>query len=252
MGIKIIDKIVSICNKGLRYDSKTKALAEYAEVLLKENEELDQQVKELETENLLLNKQLIDNEQQETKLDQYLRENYTQIPNISYKNKREFKGKPISVTLQEMITPNAYEVQKVKKKIGLKKGLTNLQVAKKIGDKVSRILTWTDDKQLIKGRDDYYTMPNESLVYKKVDCEDHAFVNASMSDEIGVVYGFYKGGGHAWNCFVHNDQLYFLETTGNVGSTILASNAKDYEPSFIVTRKGTYKVGKLVAFGYRA
>jgi len=250
--MKWLNKIIETYNKGLKYNSKITAITEYTETLLKNNEELDQQVKELETENLLLNKQLIDNEQQETKLDQYLKENYTQIHNISYKNKREFKGEPISVTLQEMITPNAYEVQKVKRKIGLKKGLTNLQVAKKIGDKVSRILTWTDDKQLIKGWDDYYTMPNEALVYKKVDCEDHAFVNASMSDEIGVVYGFYKGGGHAWNCFTHNNQLYFLETTGNVGRTILASNAKDYEPSFIVTRKGTYKVGKLVAFGYKA
>ncbi len=182
-------------------------------------------------------------------LDTFMNNNSRRIPNIAYKNKRYFKKKSISVYLNELIQRDSFEVLKIKKTI--EQGTSIMRRAKSVGDKVSRILTWTDDKNLIKSGD-YYVQPNEALVYKKVDCEDHAFVNASMDVEIGVVYGFMTVGdqkfGHAWNCFVHNDKLYYMETTGNTGKILIASD-KQYDGRFIITKDNTYQIGAPINFG---
>lgn len=188
--------------------------------------------------------------QKVTDLDKYLNKQGNKIKNKAYKEKRYFKGKPISIYLNELIQRDSYEVLKLKKLINPLGD--NINRARVIGSKVSRLFTWTDDKKLIKSGD-YYVQPNESIVYKKVDCEDHAFVNASLDEEIGVVYGFMTIGnntfGHAWNCFVHKGKLYYMETTGNSVNNILASKADNYDGRFIVTKDSTYQIGKPVAFG---
>jgi len=186
----------------------------------------------------------------ETELDDHFNANADKVGNIAYENKRFFKNKAISIYLNELIQRDSYEVLKFKKTIS--KSSNILTRVKSIGNKTSKLLTWTDDKHLIK-TGDYYVQPNESIVYKKVDCEDHAFLNASLDEEIGVVYGFMTVGektfGHAWNCFIYNTDLYYLETTGNKANIYLAKTAKNYDGRFIVTRTSTYRIGKRVAFG---
>jgi len=227
-------------------------------------------IEELKLDNGLLSKELENNTsytliqeeeiallqslvEEDSDLDNYMLTNGRGVPNIAYKNKRYFKDKPISIYLNELITRDAYEVLHFKK--GLSKSNSVMTRAKSVGNKTAKHLTWTDDAHLIKSGD-YYLTPSESLVHKKSDCEDHAFLNASLDSEIGVVYGFLTVGknrfGHAWNCFVHNNKLYYLETTGNTGKVLLASNAKDYEASFIVTKDSTYQVGEMVNFGTKA
>jgi len=238
-----ITKIIETYNNGLLYTNLNKDFKALTLLKEKEDKQFTEAINDLQDE--------INVFESVPELDSWLIDNGAiHIDNIAYKNKRYFEDVPYSIYLNEMIQRDSYEVLKLKKQVS--KSTSNLTRAKSIGDKVSRVLTWTDDKNLIKSGD-YYVMPNEAIAYKKVDCEDHAFVNASIDVEIGVVYGFLTINnnkfGHAWNCFVYNDKLYFLETTGNTGKTILAKNANNYDARFIVTKDNTYQIGIPINFG---
>lgn len=194
-----------------------------------------------------------------TDVDLYCRERYDLVDNKAYKNKRKVFGKYVTVFLNELITPNAYEVLKVKKDLNLKdKDIYDKAVI--IGNKIAYLLKWTSDKDM-HNSNDFYTFPNEDLVIRKTDCEGHAFTVASFDRNISVAYGFYnekgysgdsRGVGHAFNVFIWNDSLYILETTGNVAQ-IHKYNPKDdkeqYNIRFIVTPTRTYQLEYGVEFG---
>jgi len=253
--MNLITNIVKTYNKGKLYDELERTKNRITKVnrdLVKEKNEIEHTNELISFENKKLYKQIdiLNLKVKETDLDIYLKKNAKKIRNIAYKEKRYFHKKPISIFLNELIQRDSWEVLNLKRKI--QKSTSTLARAKSIGNKVSLLFRWTDDKQFIKSGD-YYVQPNEAIVYKKVDCEDHAFVNASLDIEIGVVYGFMKVNGkkigHAWNCFVHKGKLYYLETTGNRGNTMLVSKADDYDGRFVVTKNNTYRIGPIVNFG---
>jgi len=214
----------------------------------KEMELLEEEIKSLSKELFLT--------QKETLIDNFCNENFTRITNIAYKDKMKFGGKYYSVSLNELITPNAYEVIKFMKTLGV--ASNNYDLFKKYADKVSQILTWTSDSNLDTSGD-LYLYPAQTLAYKKCDCEDHAFLTASLNEEIGVGYGFYypetkmvnpnNRFGHAFNVFVYNDKLYVLETTGNTGLIEEYNIEKHYYIHYIVTRDYTYKLDGSIHFG---
>ena len=186
-----------------------------------------------------------------SEIDLFCQSNYQQIPMLAYKDKRTINGNYISLFLNELITPNAFEVIKFKKGISES---NSLSLAKNVGNKVAQHITWVSDEQTY-GFEDYYSYPNEALALKNEDCEGHAFVVASMFPDIfGVAYGFKeepKGNkfGHAYNTFIHNNSLYILDTVGNTAYTELYKENSNYTIHYIITENHTYKIKGGVSFG---
>ena len=181
-----------------------------------------------------------------TSLERYCNKTYMEIPNKAYESKRTWQTKPISVYINQFIEPDQFEVQRLRRKIP--KGVTLREDAYNIGNKVAKSFVWTSDSNLDTSGD-YYLYPEEIIVDKKGDCEDHSFTVSSLNPEIGVAYGFYKGGGHAFNVFMENGKLYILETTGNTGKIKLYKNQTDYVIHYIVTKDKTYRVKGGTEFG---
>lgn len=188
-----------------------------------------------------------------TEVDVYCEHNYDPIKNIAYKNKKSFKGIPYSVFLNELIQPNNFEVQNFKKKVP-RHSDTKID-AKRVGNKVASYLTWTSDTNLSTSGD-YYVSPSETIVYKDVDCEDHAYLVSSISRTFGVGYGsvqIQNGAGpswHAFNVFIHNGELYILDTVTD--SAIIQKYSSpncNYTIDYVITDRHTYKVEGRVNFG---
>lgn len=181
-----------------------------------------------------------------TKLDEYCCNKFKKIPMIAYKQKREIRGKYYSIALNELITPNAYEVIKFKKGIVTNSNL--LQNATNIGNAIAKYLTWEDDKNLDTSGD-YYLYPQETLARQKGDCEDHASVAASMNEEIGMAYGSEKDiGWHCFNVFVYQGNLFVLDTVGN-SAVVSLLDRTNYKIYYIITANNAYQVDGTEKFG---
>lgn len=188
-----------------------------------------------------------------SELENHCMKNFQTINNIAYKNKRKFKGKSISIYLNELITPKAWEVCNFRRSYASEADV--MDAAWTVGNALAKELTWTDDGHIDKSGD-YYLMPNETLVYKTVDCEDHAFALASLDSRFGVAYGFLeKNGskyGHAWNIFVKDGVLYHLDTVANKAIIEKMSDKSNYELYYVITKTFTFKAKGGVHFGYLA
>lgn len=172
------------------------------------------------------------------------------IPDKIYTQKRKWQNKPIAIRVNDMIV-RQYEPDKIKKTFST---YQNQLLVEALGNWSARNLTWTDDKTLDKSGD-YYLYPEEIVVSKKGDCEDHSFLNASWNpDIVGVGYGYYtdktgKRFGHAWNLYTDDKgKLRIMDTTGNTNFTSAYPNPL-YETYYIITRNGTYQVKSGVEFG---
>jgi len=181
-----------------------------------------------------------------TELDKYCHKKYKIIANKAYMNKRRWQKLPISVLLNQFIVPNQFMVKKLRNKIT--KGVTIRNDALNVGNKIAKDFTWTSDSNLGNSTD-YYLYPEEIIVTGKGDCEDHAFTVSSLNPEIGVAYGFYKGGGHAFNAFIENNKLYVLETTGSRAKIVEYAKQTDYVIHYLITENFTYRVKGGVEFG---
>ena len=180
---------------------------------------------------------------------------YTKIPNIAYKDKSKINNKYYSVFINELITPDAYEVLNLKQQC--KKESNRYTQIKRYGDKIALLCTWTDDKNLDKSGDMYLT-PSQFLALKKGDCEDHAVTFGSMDEEVGLCWGFYypettskpnNKFGHAFNCFVYEGKLYIVDTVGNECEIEEYTGQGHYTINYIITKNHTYVVDGSVDFG---
>lgn len=185
-----------------------------------------------------------------TALDLYCQSHFKPIEMPAYRQKRHIKGKYYSIALNELITPDSFEVKKFFK--GLVQGKSLWADVKMIGAKTARYLKWTDDKNLDTSGD-YYLYPNESIALVNTDCEDHSFVNASAHPEIGIAWGiFNRTTGHAFNVFIDEGKLYILETTGDMAEVFEYTPKCGYDIYFIITREKAYEVKKGISFGEAA
>ena len=181
-------------------------------------------------------------------LDTFGMEHYEMVKPIAYEQKRDIKGKSYSIALNELITPEAYEVHMFFK--GLDLDVDVKSMAKKVGDKISKNLIWRADKDFANS-DDYYRMPSETITAVYGDCEDLTAVASSAHKEIGMCWGFFKTTGHAFGCFIHESSLYILDfDTINKRAIIKEyNNQDDYAIHFVITRKNYYKVKSGIQFG---
>lgn len=184
-------------------------------------------------------------------IDEYLSKQYKQTANHNYKQKRKYQEHDVTVSPNEMITPTAYEVLKFSRTLHTQTDIWQFIVA--AGSKTARTITWTDDKNLATSGD-YYLYPNETLISKKGDCEDHAFVMASiLPTHIGIAYGFYiQNGqkvGHAWNVAVYKNELWYIDTVTNRVQLGKMQNSDIYYAHYILTPTKTYELDGSVRFG---
>jgi len=194
-------------------------------------------------------------------IDTFLAKEYTQVSKFAYKNKQKtISGKFYSVYPNEMIQPELFLVDKIRKKMG--KPLTDFyKRALKVGNYVDDLLIWTSDKE-VHDLLDYYSSIPFTILNKAEDCEGHSFLVSSIEPQIGTAFGYYVSQstgnktGHAFNVFEYNRKLYILETNStydkNNNVRILEYNKqKEYEIHWIFTKDYTYKVAdKPVNFGY--
>ena len=236
----------------------------FGQDLIKEKTELQYQMLELQTVNkrmqtICLEKDDIikdlDNENHAlrqphvTNLDLYCIGHFKKIEMPAYKQKRHIKGKYYSIALNQLITPNAYEVVKFKKGISTTNNM--LQNASNIGNAIAKHLIWDSDNDL-DSSGDYYLYPEETIARKKGDCEDHAGVVSSMNEEIGMAYGSEKDmGWHCFNVFVYQGNLFVLDTVGN-SAIVSLLNKTNYKIYYIITTNNAYQIDGSETFGVLA
>ena len=167
------------------------------------------------------------------------------IEEFGYRDKIFIKDKAIACDLRELITPNSYVVREARKSIGFTQG-NSYENYLEVMRFIHRIGTWTDD-----GRQDNYFYPNYSLTVKKFDCEDGAFVQASILPELGVAFGFWKRSdgsiiGHAFAVGIYENNLYVFDWIPN---KVMQYNAVEYYIHYIVTQNQVYVVDGSVDFG---
>ncbi len=235
------DKVVAE-NNGLRNKNEglkiqNKLLIEQIGIAYEEIEEIKDELETATDEKL-------------TELDEYCISKGYKLKKVAYQNKREINDKPITVFLHELIQPESYEVYNLARKI-------KTYTPKGVGNYVARNFTWKSDTQFNPETKDYYLQPNELIVNKTGDCEDHSYLMASLMPEtMGVAYGFVnlpdgRSFGHAFNVYINSNKLFLLDTVEN--SVIIKDVEKHYYTiNYIVTRKGTYVVDDSIKFGLEA
>lgn len=176
---------------------------------------------------------------------------FEEIKNIAYQNKRSFETSKINVFINEFITFDSWEVENFRRTIAFSD--SPIVLAQKVGGRVASFLTWTSDSNLVSSPD-FYMYPSEVLVRERGDCEDHAFLVASISKKFGVAYGSYvnfKGDieWHAFNVFLNNGKLYLLDTVSNTAIIDPYEEQTRYVIDYIITKTKTYKVEGRVHFG---
>jgi predicted transglutaminase-like cysteine proteinase len=183
-----------------------------------------------------------------TDLEEYCKKHYQKINNFAYDSKRLYKNESYPVFLNEMITPNAFMIKKdLLRRVVLSDD--RFQRVRNVGNIVAQRITWTSDKDT-SNSSDYYLYPAEVLTSDKGDCEDHAFVMTSaLPLDLGVAYGFWNGGGHAFNVTILHGELYVVDT---VTDSVVIQPYKDnmeYKIHYIITPTQSFALDRSVQFG---
>ncbi len=215
--------------------------------LLKLNAELNQYLEDLNAEIIEMKTK------ENSPIDAYMESKYSIIANIAYQQKRKIGTEYYSVYLNQMITPESFEVLKFKQPF-IKMLDDKYAFNFNIGNALAKHTTWVDEQKLY-DTGDYYLYPEETLtgMRKKCDCEDVSYVMASFDHtNTAVCYGMYNSGdekfGHAYPCFLHEGQLYIAETTGTSVNIVKFTDYR-YNTYFIITKDKTYKVKSGLSFG---
>ncbi len=182
-----------------------------------------------------------------TILECYCDSHFKSIVPIAYQQKRNIEGLDYSVSLNELITRDSYEVGKLMRYID-RSANNVLKVILNISRKITKELTWDSDNNLAQSGD-YYLYPAETIIRKKGDCEDISLVTSSCHSEIGCAWGFLKGNGHCFNVFVSDGELYVLENSGSIPLIKKYDEQTDYVIHYIVTKNNCYQIKSGTHFG---
>lgn len=232
-----------------RYDTVQKKKDEILFEYKRMKEEYDKLNSMLESCNAeVLELQKNSNGEKLSELEKFCMTNYNEVPKFAYKNKIFVKDLSVPVYPNEMITPDSYIIEKLRKEIGPKSAYSILDWYLRVAWCVDRHIRWTSDYD-VWGLVDRYSYPNKSIVLGKEDCENHSFVVSSIEPETGFAYGFHDKTRHAFNVFIHDNELYVLETNSvnDKGKNYKYMKYKDnphYTIEWIFTKNKTFKVGK--------
>jgi len=228
------DEFNSLMNK-LAYERGLSSKQE--EIIIKLKEERDIYYKKSEEciEDL--------NNAELTPVDAYCKRKGYKINNFVYKDKIIIGDIKIPCNLREMITPNSYVVEKVRKSIAK----TDIKFLwyQRVMNKVAELIEWTLD-----GRYDNYYYPAYTLTTGKGDCDDFGFSQCSIEPELATAFGFYIENenkvGHAFAVGVVNNELWVFDAVPN--KSIIAEG-KNYSINYIITKNNIYVVDGSTDFG---
>ena len=179
-----------------------------------------------------------------TPVDVYCRNKNYKINNVVYKDKVIINGIKIACNMREMIQPNSYVIDSVRKSIN--KPSTSMLWYQKIMNKVHEMVEWTTD-----GRDDNYYYPNYTLQTGKGDCDDFAFAQCSIEPELGNAFGFWNQGngsvGHSFAVGIVDGELYIFDAVPN--KIVKAEGNPFYSIYYIITKNSIYVVDDSTVFG---
>jgi hypothetical protein len=197
-------------------------------------------------------------------VDDWLSRQFVSIPNFAYKQKRQVTIKQdrkktetsgtYSVFLNELITPDAFEVLKYKKQFDAS---NRYLFYSNVAQKFTTDNIWVSEPDLYK-TGDIYLQPSEVLTFmlNTLDCDDCAHLLVSLMPKYAAsVLGFFiddNGNeyGHAYPIFLdEDDNVWIVETTGATGE-IIPFNDKHYRHHFIYTKDKTYQIRNDIQFGY--
>lgn len=177
-------------------------------------------------------------------IDTYCRRKGYQINNFVYKDKIIINEVKIPCNLREIITPNSFVVEKIRRSIT--KPENKLLWYQRIMNKVANIIEWTAD-----GRDDNYYYPAYALQTGSGDCDDHAFAQCSIEPELGNAFGFYiKDGqkiGHSFAVGIVEGDLWVFDATPDV--SLKYEGNKSYSINYIITQNSIYVMDGSAVFG---
>lgn len=188
-------------------------------------------------------------------IDKWCQDRFKERSPIAYKYKRAINGEYYSIFVNQLITPDAFEVQKFKQPyMSLFDDKYKFFFA--VGDALAERTTWVDERKIYEMKD-YYFYPEETLTgqRKACDCDDVTAVMASIDHEnAAMCWGFHDNGikryGHAFPIFLHENVAYVIETIGNK-SNLVKLDYKEYDPYIIFTKNHTYHVKSGAIFGVR-
>lgn len=181
-----------------------------------------------------------------TDLELYCKEKFREVPKFAYKDKRysAYRKRLIFIDMypNELIRTEVFEIDRIRRRLGTPR--KTLQWYQKVGDYVAKNMRWRSDSNTY-GVLDFYSYPGETIKLGYSDCESHSGIVSSIEPEMGIVFGMAGNSAHAWNCFVLNNELYFLETNSTprdlTQCKIWKHTNKDiYKPDWIFTKDRTF------------
>jgi hypothetical protein len=104
---------------------------------------------------------------------------------------------------------------------------------------------------------DYWQFPQETLDFKKGDCEDSSILRVSLSrqftKETAIALGFYGTDGHAFPVYWAEDKLWILEATSNqyapIEVDLTTMTAGQYKINYIFNENNVWVIDGSVVFG---
>lgn len=234
-------------------------------MLIRERDDIISQLKEelLNVKSDVVNCKLKISELQdahESPIDEFYGTLFSEIPNITYKDKRRIDGVWVPCRLNSLIQPRMYWAVKLN---SMTKATIAFNRAQYIGEYIARNTTWFDEIKEYSTKDRYLFI-DEVLggLNKKADCEDMSAAMVScMPDRCGLVFGYFHNKkqnitfGHCWVEFIDdNSKVWIIELTYK--DVEIYGKDDDmyswYEPILCVTQDKTYKRSqKNVQFGIK-
>ena len=180
----------------------------------------------------------------QSELEQYCSNRYKEIKKFAYKDKGLHNKNRFAMYPNELIMPDIYIVEELRKKIGNK--LIDIKKwAIKIGNFVDNKYKWTSDLDT-DGYIDIYQHIYEAVFSTEQDCDNHAGLVCSIEPEFGIGFGFAGNTGHAFVVFMYQDELWILETNNvydnNMNTKVFQYNMQShYKLDIIFTQHKTFE-----------
>jgi len=177
-------------------------------------------------------------------LEKYCVTAFKEVPKFAYKDKGIFKTIRYPMYPNELIQPETRLTEKCRKEVGVKSNDVKSWCLK-VGKYVDKKLKWTSDNDT-DGYPDIYQDIYATILDSKQDCETHSGLVSSIEPTMGIAFGFCGKGGHAWNVFIYDNELWCLETNSVYDNNRCArvfkySGQKKYKLRYIFTQNKTFR-----------
>lgn len=178
-----------------------------------------------------------------TELEKFCIKHFEEVPKFAYKDKGIFKDIRYAMYPNELIQPELFIISQLKAEIPKKTNF--LQYMGEVAKYVDNRLKWVSDEDTDNTLDAYQDV-YATILSPKQDCENHSSLLSSIEPKTGIAFGFAGTTGHAWNVFVHENELWCIETNSvrdyNRNAKVFKYKDQNrYEIHWIFTQNKTFK-----------